>query len=198
MIRLDAQILLHHRRVRTGDFLLYTHSPILSELQGVHSMDNELFALAERLGHSLKAQGYKIATAESCTGGWIAQALTEVPGSSAWFDQGFVTYSNNAKVQMLGVNSQTLVQHGAVSAEVAQQMAAGALANSEADWAIAVTGIAGPDGGSEDKPVGTVYIAWQNKNGFSNVERLSLSGNRHQIRRQTVIRAIERVLDFGH
>ncbi|WP_411727949.1 CinA family protein [Methyloglobulus sp.] len=159
-------------------------------------MDNELFELAERLGRTLKAKGYKIATAESCTGGWIAQAITEVPGSSAWFDRGLVTYSNDAKVQMLGVNPQTLAQHGAVSAEVAQQMAAGALANSEADWAIAVTGIAGPDGGSEEKPVGTVYIAWQNKNGFSNVERLSVPGNRHQIRKQAVKKAIEGVLSF--
>jgi nicotinamide-nucleotide amidase len=154
-------------------------------------MDNELFALAERLGQSLKAKGHKIATAESCTGGWIAQAITEVPGSSAWFDRGFVTYSNNAKVQMLGVNPQTLEQYGAVSAEIAQQMAEGALANSAADLAVAVTGIAGPDGGSAEKPVGTVYVAWQDKTGFSKVERLQLSGNRHQIRKQTVIRAIE-------
>jgi nicotinamide-nucleotide amidase len=153
-------------------------------------MDNELFTLAERLGQSLKAKGHKIATAESSTGGWIAQAITEVPGSSAWFDRGFVTYSNNAKVQMLGVNPQTLAEHGAVSAEVAQQMAVGALANSEADWAIAVTGIAGPDGGSEEKPVGTVYVAWQSKTGFSKVEKLNLSGNRHQIRKQTVEKAI--------
>jgi len=160
-------------------------------------MDNELFALAERLGQSLKTKGHKIATAESCTGGWIAQALTEVPGSSAWFDRGFVTYSNNAKVQMLGVNPQTLAQNGAVSAEVAKEMAAGALANSEADWAIAVTGIAGPDGGSEEKPVGTVYIAWQNKTGFSKVERLSLSGNRHKVRSQTVKKAIDGMWVFN-
>ena len=157
-------------------------------------MENELFKLAEGLGQSLKVNGYKITTAESCTGGWIAQAITEIPGSSAWFDRGFVTYSNNAKVQMIGVNPQTLAQYGAVSAEVAQQMAAGALANSESDWAIAVTGIAGPDGGSEEKPVGTVYVAWQSKIGFSKVERLQLSGNRHQIRRQTVILAMEGML----
>lgn len=159
-------------------------------------MDNELFTLAERLGQSLKVKNHKIATAESCTGGWIAQAITEVSGSSAWFDRGFVTYSNNAKVQMLGVNPQTLAEHGAVSAEIAQQMAAGALANSEADWVVAVTGIAGPDGGSEEKPVGTVYVAWQSKAGFSKVERLQLSGNRHQIRSQTVLRAIEGVLEY--
>lgn len=159
-------------------------------------MDNALFELAERLGQSLKAKGHKIATAESCTGGWIAQAITEIPGSSAWFDRGFVTYSNNAKVQMLGVSPQTLAEHGAVSTEIAQQMAMGALANSEADWAIAVTGIAGPDGGSEEKPVGTVYVAWQNKTGFSKVERLSLSGNRLQIRRQTITKAMEGILIF--
>ena len=159
-------------------------------------MDNELFELAERLGQSLKAKGHKIATAESCTGGWIAQAITEIPGSSAWFDGGFVTYSNNAKVQMLGVNPKTLEEYGAVSAEVAKQMAAGALANSEADWAVAVTGIAGPDGGSEAKPVGTVYVAWQGKNGGVKVERLQLSGDRHQIRKQAVENAMEGVFDM--
>jgi nicotinamide-nucleotide amidase len=159
-------------------------------------MDNELFELAESLGHYLNDKVSKIVTAESCTGGWIAEAITEVPGSSDWFDRGFVTYSNNAKVQMLGVNPLTLAKHGAVSAETASEMVAGALANSEADWAVAVTGIAGPDGGSEEKPVGTVYIAWKNKNGFSRVEILSLSGNRHQIRKQTVMKAIEGILIY--
>ena len=157
-------------------------------------MDNALFELAEQLGDRLKARAYKIATAESCTGGWIAQIITEVPGSSSWFDRGFVTYSNNAKMQMLGVNPQTLTQYGAVSTEVAKQMVAGALANSEADWAVAVTGVAGPDGGSTEKPVGTVFIAWLNKGGISRVERLQLSGNRHEIRKQTVISAIEGLL----
>ena len=159
-------------------------------------MDNALFELAECLGRNLKAQDCKIATAESCTGGWIAQVITEVPGSSAWFDRGFVTYSNNAKVQMLGVNPQALAQYGAVSAEVAQQMAVGALVNSEADWAIAVTGIAGPEGGSEEKPVGTVYVAWQNKAEYSKVQKLQLSGSRNQIRQQTVVKAIAGILGF--
>jgi nicotinamide-nucleotide amidase len=159
-------------------------------------MDNALFELAERLGRRLKAKGYKIATAESCTGGWIAQAITEVPGSSAWFDRGFVTYSNNSKVQMLGVSPKTLEQYGAVSTEIAKQMAAGALANSEADWAVAVTGIAGPNGGSKTKPVGTVYVAWQGKNGEAKVDRLQLSGDRHQIRKQAVENAIEGVFDM--
>jgi nicotinamide-nucleotide amidase len=159
-------------------------------------MDNELYELAEQLGRKLKASRLTIATAESCTGGWLAEAITEVPGSSAWFDRGFVTYSNNAKVQMLGVNQETLTQHGAVSAETAKQMAAGALANSEADWAVAVTGIAGPDGGNKDKPVGTVYIAWQNKDGFLKVERLQLLGNRQQIRKLTVKNALDGILSF--
>ena len=157
-------------------------------------MDNALFDLAERLGQRLKAKGHKIATAESCTGGWIAQAITDVPGSSAWFDRGFVTYSNNAKVQMLDVSPRTLAQYGAVSTETATEMVAGALANSEANWAIAVTGIAGPDGGSEEKPVGTVYVAWQGKSGFLHVEHLQLTGNRQQIREQTVMMALEKMI----
>ncbi|MGZ4956675.1 MAG: CinA family protein, partial [Methylobacter sp.] len=115
-------------------------------------MESELFKLAEQLGRLLKAGGKTLATAESCTGGWIAQAMTEVPGSSAWFDRGFVTYSNAAKVQMLSVSPQTLEQYGAVSAETASEMVAGALAHSDADVAIAVTGIAGPDGGTTEKP----------------------------------------------
>ena len=154
-------------------------------------MDIELLSLAEKLGKQLKKSGLKVATAESCTGGWIAQCLTEIPGSSAWFDRGYVTYSNNAKVAMLNVDPQTLMQYGAVSAETATQMVSGALNNSDADWAIAVTGIAGPDGGSADKPVGTVFIAWQSKAGNPKIEKLQFSGDRHQIRKQTVIYAIE-------
>lgn len=154
-------------------------------------MDNELLELAEKLGQLLKASGKKIATAESCTGGGIAQIITEVSGSSAWFDRGFVTYSNAAKVQMLGVNQETLEKYGAVSAETAKEMVAGVLAHSEADIAIAVTGIAGPDGGTPDKPVGTVFIAWAWKNGNYKVEKKQFSGNRHLIREQTVKIAID-------
>jgi nicotinamide-nucleotide amidase len=156
-------------------------------------MDNELLELAEKLGQSLKAKGKKIATAESCTGGGIAQIITEVPASSAWFDRGFVTYSNSAKVQMLGVRQETLEKYGAVSAETAKEMVTGALAHSEADIAIAVTGIAGPEGGSPDKPVGMVFIAWAWKNGNYKVEKMQFSGNRHRIREQTVKMAIERI-----
>ncbi len=156
-------------------------------------MESELFILAEQLGRFLKANGKKIATAESCTGGWIAQMITEVPGSSVWFDRGFVTYSNAAKVQMLGVSQKTLDDYGAVSAEIATEMAAGALAHSEADIAVAVTGIAGPDGGTLEKPVGTVFIAWADKNGKSRVVRMQFAGNRREIREQTVKSAIEGV-----
>ena len=149
-------------------------------------MDNELFEPAEQLGRLLKSKEKKIATAESCTGGWIAQIITEVSGSSTWFDRGFVTYSNAAKMQMLGVKPETLDKYGAVSAQTATEMVNGALAYSDADCAIAVTGIAGPDGGTAQKPVGTVFIAWAYKNQEVKVVKKKLTGNRHQIRRQTV------------
>ncbi len=156
-------------------------------------MDNELFELAQQLGQLLKSKEKKIATAESCTGGWIAQIITEVSGSSAWFDRGFVTYSNAAKMQMLGVKSETLDKFGAVSTQTATEMADGALAHSDADCAIAVTGIAGPDGGTAEKPVGTVFIAWAYKNQNIKVVQKKLMGNRHQIRRQTVKIALQGV-----
>ena len=156
-------------------------------------MDNELFELAQQLGQLLKSKEKKIATAESCTGGWIAQMITEVSGSSAWFDRGFVTYSNAAKMQMLGVKPETLEKFGAVSVQTATEMVAGTLAHSDADCAIAVTGIAGPDGGTAEKPVGTVFIAWADKNKDVKVVQKKLMGNRHQIRRQTVKIALQGV-----
>lgn len=154
-------------------------------------MEVDLFDLAVQLGHHLKINGKKLVTAESCTGGWIAQCVTEVPGSSLWFDRGFVTYSNSAKIQMLGVKAKTLEMYGAVSAETAKEMVCGALVYSEADFAIAVTGIAGPDGGTEEKPVGTVFIAWASKDGVINIKKNLFTGNRHQIRAQTVLIALE-------
>lgn len=159
-------------------------------------MDTELFELAEQVGHILKVRRKTIATAESCTGGGIAQAITEVPGSSVWFDRGFVTYSNTAKVQMLGVNPQTLEHYGAVSAETAVEMAAGALARSDADVSVAVTGIAGPDGETPDKPIGTVFIAWVHKNGEAKTVKKKFAGNRRQIREQTVKSALEGIWLF--
>jgi nicotinamide-nucleotide amidase len=159
-------------------------------------VENELLELAQRLGSNLRAKGKKIATAESCTGGWIAQCITEVSGSSAWFDRGFVTYSNSAKTQMLGVNSETIEIYGAVSAETVEEMVMGALAHSDADAAIAVTGIAGPEGGTAEKPVGTVFIAWANKEGAIKLKKNLFFGNRHQIRAQTVQLAIQGMSEF--
>jgi nicotinamide-nucleotide amidase len=168
-------------------------APFYLKVARGHIMENELFELAQQLGRLLKSKGSKIATAESCTGGWIAQIITEVPGSSAWFDRGFVTYSNAAKMQMLGVKLQTLEKYGAVSAQTATEMAIGALAHSDADCALAVTGIAGPDGGTAEKPVGTVFIAWAYKIQDVKVVQQKLTGNRHEIRRQTVKIALEGV-----
>jgi nicotinamide-nucleotide amidase len=157
-------------------------------------MAAELLALATQLGQHLKANGTMIATAESCTGGGIAQLITEIAGSSAWFDRGFVTYSNLSKVQLLAVNPATLATFGAVSAETSVEMVMGALAHSTADCAVAVTGIAGPEGGSLEKPVGTVFIAWCYKNETAIVIRKHYLGNRHQIRTQTIKTALKGLL----
>ena len=157
-------------------------------------MDYELFELSQQLGQLLKSQNKIITTAESCTGGWIAQVITEVAGSSAWFDRGFVTYSNESKITMLGVKSATLDTYGAVSSETVTEMANGALINSNANSAIAVSGIAGPTGGTDDKPVGTVFIAWANKNQISRILQVRLNGNRYDIIREVVKIAIKGVI----
>lgn len=157
-------------------------------------MDPEIIVVAEQLGQWLKQRGFKLATAESCTGGGIAQAITEISGSSEWFDRGFVTYSNAAKIQMLGVSPATLARFGAVSGETAREMAAGALAASDADCVVAVTGIAGPGGGTEAKPVGTVFIAWQRRHQTARIDRKSFSGDRSEIRKQTVKAAMSGVM----
>lgn len=133
-------------------------------------------------------------TAESCTGGWIAKILTDIAGSSGWFERGFVTYSNAAKMDMLGVRPDTLEQHGAVSEAVVKQMAAGALANSLAHVSVAVSGIAGPGGGSVDKPVGTVCLAWATEKNLKTLH-VHLAGDRARIREQTVELALQGVLD---
>jgi len=159
-------------------------------------MDKQITELTEQLGLELKQNGLKMVTAESCTGGGIAQALTEIPGSSAWFDRGFVTYSNLAKVQMLQVKQLTLDHFGAVSEEVAREMVEGALANSDAEVAISVTGIAGPTGGSEQKPVGTVYIAWGIKGGAIACEKIVFFGNRVEVRKQTIVSALTNCLQL--
>jgi nicotinamide-nucleotide amidase len=151
-------------------------------------------ALAVRLGQALLARGRQVAVAESCTGGLIAAAITDIAGSSGWFDRGFVTYSNEAKVELLGVASETLAARGAVSEETARQMAAGALARSAADVAVAVTGIAGPGGGSPDKPVGTVCLAWARRGGTPEAVTRHFAGDRSEVRRATVEAALEGLL----
>lgn len=152
--------------------------------------------LAAQVGGMLKAHGLMLATAESCTGGGVAQAITEVAGSSAWFERGFITYSNPSKQQMLGVSDATLTQRGAVSEATVREMVAGALANSEAQVALAVSGIAGPDGGTADKPVGTVWFAWGIKHGTTHAQRHQLGGNRAEVRAQAVRIALQGVLDL--
>lgn len=153
-------------------------------------MENEIYKLAGKLGSLLKAKEKKIATAESCTGGWIAQAITDIPGSSAWFDRGFVTYSDLSKMEMLGVNRDTLERYGAVSEETVREMTAGALEYSTSDCSIAVSGIAGPDGGTPEKPVGTVVIGWQERDQEPKSLKLQLKGSRQDIRRETVIKSL--------
>jgi nicotinamide-nucleotide amidase len=147
--------------------------------------------LAEQAGHALRAAQLRVATAESCTGGGIATALTDVPGSSNWFERGYVTYSNEAKVQDLGVDAQALVRHGAVSAAVVEQMAAGALRASGADLALAVSGIAGPDGGTPEKPVGLVYFAVQRRGGPAEISQEHFPGDRAAVRSAAVDRALQ-------
>jgi len=159
--------------------------------------DRDTFALAQRVGSRLIEAGWSVTTAESCTGGWIAKALTDVAGSSQWFGEGFVTYSNEAKVRTLGVKRALLKSQGAVSGAVARAMAQGALARTGATIAVAVTGIAGPDGGVAGKPVGTVWICWAEQRGarvLYRVERKRFRGNREAVRRKTVGWALMRLL----
>jgi nicotinamide-nucleotide amidase len=154
--------------------------------------------LAAQVGGLLKAHGMLLATAESCTGGGVAQAITEISGSSAWFERGFVTYANAAKVEMLGVRQTTLDEHGAVSELAVREMAEGALRNSHAHIALAVSGIAGPDGGTPQKPVGTVWFAWSLRNGTTQAQVHHLSGNRSEIRAQSVRIALQGMADLLH
>ena len=152
--------------------------------------DAELDALARRVGEALCAARLMLVTAESCTGGWIAKTVTDIAGSSAWFDCGMAAYSYEAKQALLGVRPQTLEEHGAVSRECVTEMVSGALVHSGASVAVAVTGIAGPGGGTEDKPVGTVWIGWKRRGGYPRAELLHFDGDRDAVRRQTVAAAL--------
>ena len=152
--------------------------------------------LAAQVGGTLKSHGLMLVTAESCTGGGVAHAITDVAGSSAWYERGFVTYSNLAKQQMLGVREATLSQHGAVSEMTVREMVAGALQHSAAQVALAVSGIAGPDGGTVEKPVGMVWFAWGVKNMTCVAHLHHLGGNRAEVRAQAVHIALQGVLDL--
>jgi nicotinamide-nucleotide amidase len=159
--------------------------------------DDALLDLAVRVGTRLRARGARVATAESCTGGWIAKALTDVPGSSEWVEGGLVTYGNAAKEGLAGVAAATLRRAGAVSEDVVREMAMGALARMQADVAVAVSGIAGPGGGSAEKPVGTVWFAWAlRRNGIVSVRtrHARFPGDREAVRRRTVAVALEGLL----
>jgi nicotinamide-nucleotide amidase len=156
--------------------------------------DPNLAVLARRVAAALDGPGWTLATAESCTGGWVAKVLTDIPGSSAWFHGGFVTYSNVAKAEMLSVPAALLTGSGAVSREVVEAMAAGAQQRTGAELAVAVSGIAGPGGGTADKPVGTVWFAWAGPGSARCNELRQFAGDREAVRRQTVAVALEGVL----
>jgi nicotinamide-nucleotide amidase len=161
------------------------------------STNAELQRLAARVGRHLLNRRRRLATAESCTGGWIAKAITDVPGSSQWFDAAYVTYSNAAKVRTLSVKRRTLARYGAVSEAVVREMARGALRTSRADIAVAVSGVAGPDGGTPDKPVGLVWLCWGWRRGrVTQLEtrRVQLRGNRAAVRSQSVALALQGLL----
>lgn len=151
------------------------------------SDEEQIKDLTRRCAEGLRKRGLRLTVAESCTGGWLAKVLTDLPGSSEWFDRGYVTYSNAAKRSMLGVREETLESHGAVSEATVAEMTQGSLRRSDADLALAVSGIAGPGGGSAQKPVGTVCFAWQHRDRAPQVARERFEGNRESVRRQSVL-----------
>jgi nicotinamide-nucleotide amidase len=156
----------------------------------------DLTALARELGHSCARRHLMVATAESCTGGGVAEAITRISGSSAWFDRAFITYTNTAKIEMLGVSGITLERHGAVSEEVAREMAQGALAFSHADVSVAISGIAGPTGATPQKPVGLVYIGWGARGGDVQLRRFHFAGGRDAIRAQSIAFSLQGLIEL--
>ena len=166
-------------------------------LQSLTMSDEELHNLAQTIAAVFTQRGATLVTAESCTGGWIAKTLTDIAGSSAWFECGVVAYSYEAKEALLGVRPETLEHHGAVSRETVTEMVSGALARFGATVAVAVTGIAGPAGGTHDKPVGTVWIGWKRRGGYAHAELFHFDGDRESVRRQTVgaaLRGVQKIL----
>lgn len=158
--------------------------------------DAALRTLAEQVGRNAQANHQTLVTAESCTGGWIAKTLTDIAGSSSWFECGMAAYSYEAKQALLGVRPQTLEEHGAVSRDTVIEMVSGALVHSGATVGVAVTGIAGPGGGTDDKPVGTVWIAWKKRGGYPTAVVFHFDGDREAVRRQTVAAALHGLLDL--
>lgn len=153
-------------------------------------MDQNLTRLSAELGDLLRQRHESLATAESCTGGWVAKVCTDVAGSSDWFDSGFVTYSNHAKQTMIGVSRNTLETYGAVSEQTVLEMVQGVVRHSKADWAVAISGIAGPGGGSPEKPVGTVWFAWAGPENWLHATQRLFEGDRESVRRQSVEHAL--------
>ncbi len=158
-------------------------------------MDKDLQRLSIEAGQLLLARGATVTAAESCTGGWIAKAITDISGSSAWFEQGFVTYSNQAKITMLGVDPATLENYGAVSEQTVREMAEGALQHAGADYAVSVSGVAGPGGGSDEKPVGTVWFGFASRAGHCFALRQQFAGDRDAVRSQAVSFALQTLCD---
>jgi nicotinamide-nucleotide amidase len=158
--------------------------------------EQELRDLAQQLGECMVSKGMKLASAESCTGGWLAKVITDIPGSSAWFVASVVSYSNEAKQSLLDVSADTLAEFGAVSGDTVLEMSDGLFAHTDADVAVSISGIAGPDGGSHDKPVGLVWLSWgkRDKSVFANA--YNLDGDREAVRKQSVKQALENLLDL--
>lgn len=157
-------------------------------------MDAQLETLSRLVGDHLAARGWRLATAESCTGGWVAEVVTATAGSSGWFDCGFITYSNDAKCALLGVSPMTLARHGAVSEPTTAAMVRGTLERAEADLALSISGIAGPGGGSADKPVGTVCFGWGRTGESPQTATCRFDGDREAVRRQAVIFALTELI----
>ena len=155
-------------------------------------MNND--ALVRQVAEELRRQGHKLAVAESCTGGAIAAALTSQAGSSVWFERGFIVYSNASKIEMLGVSEESAVRHGSVSEPVVREMATGAIEHSHASISVAVTGVAGPGGGTTEKPVGTVWLAWSLRDGDTRCQKRSFDGDRDRIREQSIEAALTGLL----
>lgn len=167
---------------------------VMDEMKTVD--EKMLFALSEQVGNSLKQRGWMLVTAESCTGGWVGEEVTAVAGSSHWYDRGFITYTNTAKEEMLGVSQKTLEAFGAVSEQTVSEMVTGALKNSHAQIGLAISGIAGPGGATPTKPLGTVCLAWGTKGGEVKSVTRQFDGDRQQVRAQAVAAALTGVLEI--